>query len=426
MERAFAEYLKSKSGFERFMREWEKRYHSLGYFGGTIVLAGVSDDERKVIGELLGKDYDKVSKITVTSRGFMKALDMTKFSGVDMVKVLTCYFGYSLHTRKEDKEKQKKDKEQVIQGLKETYAGTYAEKWLMYIQQKEKSLLTRFIQLYPNNRKEMGFVLDAINAFPKYEKEVKSLAVFANQISKKPHFFDLGGLYSTYLLSAIAYFFNDGVTPKTQIEKRALMVMAGIVSDEVTNYITTYNIQAMQKDSTINKGLAWFARQGESLNLHVGNMGEWESLYGFDRVIVVENPSVFTILSQFLHDRKEQQIALICTNGELNVAAYTLFHFLKKKSVAIYYGGDFDPEGMLIAQKVYDFFEGKVEFLSYGEKAYNKAKSKNLLAVHRLEKLRHCTALELQEVRALLLDKKVAGYQESLIEEYEDFIMKLH
>lgn len=71
-----------KPGFERFVNAWMNKYKSLGYLGGRIQLSNLSDQEKEVIGSIIGQDLSD-GTLSLTYREFQKQLAITKFEEVD-------------------------------------------------------------------------------------------------------------------------------------------------------------------------------------------------------------------------------------------------------------------------------------------------------------------------------------------------------
>ena len=78
------------------------------------------------------------------------------------------------------------------------------------------------------------------------------------------------------------------------------------------------------------------------MHWHMGFMvcGQGQQVY------VVENPAVFSVLI-----RKYPERTVICGNGQLRLAVLVLMDKFSCDTV-FWYAGDFDPEGLLIAQKL--------------------------------------------------------------------------
>ncbi|HBV99467.1 MAG TPA: hypothetical protein DEF36_20810 [Desulfotomaculum sp.] len=68
-------------------------------------------------------------------------------------------------------------------------------------------------------------------------------------------------------------------------------------------------------------------------------------------VFVFENPAVFSAILDYLEGEPDIP-ALICTSGQPSVAALKLLDQLAVAGCAIHYGGDFDPKGLEIGQRL--------------------------------------------------------------------------
>lgn len=88
----------------------------------------------------------------------------------------------------------------------------------------------------------------------------------------------------------------------------------------------------------------------------------------------------------------------------------------------IYYAGDFDPEGLQIADKLKDLYKDKVEFMLYDEKYYEKIISDKELDLKRIGKLKSIKDKDLKDISNYLIKYKKAAYQELLIDEYKQYI----
>ena len=86
----------------------------------------------------------------------------------------------------------------------------------------------------------------------------------------------------------------------------------------------------------------------------------------------------------------------------------------------IYYAGDFDPEGLQIADKLKDLY--KDEFMLYDEKYYEKIISDKELDLKRIGKLKSIKDKDLKDICDSLRKYKKAAYQELLIDEYKQYI----
>ena len=80
----------------------------------------------------------------------------------------------------------------------------------------------------------------------------------------------------------------------------------------------------------------------------------------------------------------------------------------------VYYSGDFDPEGLWIAQRIALFYPGTFHFLNMDETSYLKCLSKEPISDTRLKQLDRITDSRLLGTVARMRIEKMAGYQEVL------------
>ena len=91
----------------------------------------------------------------------------------------------------------------------------------------------------------------------------------------------------------------------------------------------------------------------------------------------------------------------------------------------IYYAGDFDPEGLMIAYKIKKRYKDKVKFLNYNKQSYINTISNNIIEDKSMAQLDKINCIELDEVINELRINKRAAYQELLIDEYLELIKKI-
>lgn len=102
-------------------------------------------------------------------------------------------------------------------------------------------------------------------------------------------------------------------------------------------------------------------------------ISEWESIECIDNEIyVVENPSVFAAIC------KEK--SCMCMNGQPRLASILVLDLLAKSNVKIYYSGDLDPEGLLIAQKLRQYYRGNFVYWHMKLEDYRKGISQEYIS----------------------------------------------
>ena len=111
---------------------------------------------------------------------------------------------------------------------------------------------------------------------------------------------------------------------------------------------------------------------------------------------------------------------MIITSGMPNISLYQL---LSKISIdnEIYYNGDFDPEGLLIAQKLKEKFPN-IKLFCYDLVDYNNSLSSEIISDSRLKKLGNVKDEKLQIIKNKLIESKLSAYQEQNIDRIEKYI----
>lgn len=81
-------------------------------------------------------------------------------------------------------------------------------------------------------------------------------------------------------------------------------------------------------------------------------------IFGFQhplyQIYLLENPAVFSIFI-----KKYPKCAAVCVNGQPQLSTLVLLDFLQE-NYTFYYQGDFDPEGLLIAQRLKERYGEKL------------------------------------------------------------------
>lgn len=134
------------------------------------------------------------------------------------------------------------------------------------------------------------------------------------------------------------------------------------------------------------------------------------------KVFVFENPAVsYDLVIQY--QDKEIKPSLVCTSGQPTLSALTLLDHLIKSGTMIYYSGDFDPEGLQMADNLKKRYEDRLNFLEMTVENYLKLKSE-VNITSRIKKLDRISSEKLSPLVLALRNYKKAGYQELLIKEY--------
>lgn len=422
IEQEFCEYLK-QGEFQEFMLLWRKQVERLNHIGGSIQLL-ITDKNQKDIEGLIGASYQVQSIVRIPWSALKKSIQQTKFEGCDFEEVLKLYYQEEIISKRTKAER----KEQAITNLLDVCTQKNPDgKAALFIQNIRTTrgvVMQRIQQVYDENptqlQKEFTWVCQAIDHLPVWEKKKENLAVFASQITGDPHAFDYGKFLSYILLQAICELFQLSSTLSSNLDKNEVLVQAGLYKDSVSNYCMLAHIQAVKKDGTLHPGWKGFYEHYEIWNVNIANLTAIDKIDASTcrRVIVIENPSVFQILSEQAKQKKLQMLGLVCTNGQLNFCGYQLLDMLAASHIQLYYCGDMDPEGLLIADRLKNRYGNQLTLWHYGIEDYRKAQSDKYANAKRCRMNRQLKDTALLHI-GKLLESQPIGYQENLIEVYK-------
>lgn len=417
--RECAVYLKKNSAYSRLMKELQKKWKSYGRTAGNITLKKTSEEERRAIGGIVGKRYaDETIKITFQE--FEQGLQKTRYAPIDMKLLLEEYFEKSMHTNLEHKSQVQSAKDEFFDELF-TYYESCVEKtsvvfrWLSELRCNKKYGYQILIKEFTRDSKEAENLAKnvgrALIRLEKMDGEECLLAVFAAMISGNPHYFDRGTTASQLLTHAVC-FWKDYDAPSNAYEWRQCMQTAGIVSDNIASMVHVFGVQLETTDG-LHPAYEAFNNYKEPYVLTAENLKSIVSARAQnDKVYVVENEMVFLYL---VENAKEQNVALLCTSGQLRVATFQLLEHLYKSGAVIYYSGDLDPTGMDIADRLWQRYGNAVHMWRMDAEDYKKSISEEVLSERQLAKLDRLKNTTLCRTAEYLRKEKRAGYQENLL-----------
>ena len=419
------EYFKQRKVYEKlFVKVWDK-YRSLGRFGGTVQLSGLDREECRQLGGFLQKNYAGKDTVSVSASAMEKALEGSRFSGLRWEVVLQGYFQEELLGKKEQRRQEEARKEQFFTGITASCPGNPGALWLQEVFQTKGEgyrLLMEHYRRQPEKLEEtLSMLLRAIPRLPFLSAEdgagaYELTAVFAAKTTGDPHFLDAGTLGEQLLCAFLREHIpgSPGLTEFRAEEKAELFWKAGLLRDELSNNMLVYGVAGQGKDGKPHRGLEGFLTQREPLQLTLLTMRKLErvSPQGEKCVYIVENPAVFAKLSQAW-----PEAAVLCGNGQIRLAVL-VFLDLFPREVHFLYAGDYDPEGLQIAQKLKERYGDRLQLWKYRREFYEKYRSDVEISEKSLKQLDHIYLEELQEVKEEMLRQKKAAYQEAMLEEY--------
>lgn len=408
------EHLKffKNSNYQRVFKELRKKWESYGKFAGAVKVDNLSEEERKVLGSFLGR-FIAESNIKIKCSEFEEALANSKFKNIPLIQLLEDYFDEKILTNSEKKDNKENMKRESFERVKKALEEQRVKS------RNIDSLLERLEKNYKYELEEI--VINSLRAVEYLErkKEKIKLAILSNSITSNPHYFDRGSVAGNYLLQLLAILEKIDV-PNDSEGVIELYFKYGIEGDTISSFTTAFGIRLYREENE-HRAYSEFIKNGEAYLISLSNLKDITGAKGVNKkIFVVENQMLFSYLCEVFQDEK---VSLICTSGQFKTASLFLIDLLCKSNSEIYYSGDFDGEGIEMAQRILKRGRGKIKLWRYGIADYEKAKSHREIGELSLKKLDKIDEEELRDlVKKIKVERRV-GYQESLL---EDIIRDIH
>ena len=417
------EYFKKKPVYEKLFNEFKKKYESHGKIGGIAVLTGLSTGDKEDISSFLRKDFTSEEEVRVSAKLFEKALLKSRFSSLTTLDIITRYFGIKLRTNKEKSEEDVGKRAEYLAELTGYTDKAYIKEWLTGVFCTGADGAVVIARSYNADKNELKIILQklikAIPMLPYFQggKKKELLAVFAAQAAGNPHFFDdntlAGNLLTAFLRDYFRFGYEDDLSEAENRSK--VLFKAGLIKDTLSNDVIAYGIRGRCVDGSLHQGMEGFLHQKEPVKLSLLTLANLEETFTNSvdrRVYIVENPAVFSILTSRFPEK-----AFICSYGQIRRAVFMLLDLFDKNTV-FSYAGDFDPEGLLIAERLKKRYGERLAFWKYEPEMYLKYMSEEKLTKQRIKKLDGVRDATLLKIAELMREEGRAAYQESMLEEY--------
>ena len=417
------EYFKKKPVYEKLFNEFKKKYESHGKIGGIAVLTGLSTGDKEDISSFLMKDFTSEEEVRVSAKLFEKALLKSRFSSLTTLDIITRYFGIKLRTNKEKSEEDVGKRAEYLAELTGYTDKAYIKEWLTGVFCTGADGAVVIARSYNADKNELKIILQklikAIPMLPYFQggKKKELLAVFAAQAAGNPHFFDdntlAGNLLTAFLRDYFRFGYEDDLSEAENRSK--VLFKAGLIKDTLSNDVIAYGIRGRCVDGSLHQGMEGFLHQKEPVKLSLLTLANLEETFtnSIDRrVYIVENPAVFSILTSRFPEK-----SFICSYGQIRRAVFMLLDLFDKNTV-FSYAGDFDPEGLLIAERLKKRYGDRLIFWKYEPDIYLKYMSEEKLTNQRIKKLDGVRDAALLKIAELMREEGRAAYQESMLEEY--------
>lgn len=418
--------INSNKIYKKIFKEVHNKFKKYGKITGVFVIKPKCSEDIDV---LINFDprviYEGKAKIKCT---LVEELFTRKLKEASFIELIEKVIGNELETNKEVKEKEKQKLHDFFENVIKKSKNGIGQEWFIYLKDNKtlgyNTVIRKYNECIDINMidiltKELILVNESLSSLPYINNNKENISVFAAKMTKNPHFFDYDKYTGKLLVHGIKFILKKQ-SPDGLDELNEMYYDAGLLKDEISNHTTIFGLRAYDKNNKEIIPIKLFGEWNEPLQLSISNLMKINHMKAKDNtVFIFENPSVFGEISKHIKNK----VSLICTSGQLNLSSYMIIDkILNLKN--IYYAGDFDPEGLLIADKIKLRYKDKVQFLSYDKLTYDKIKSSEQISTSRLSILENIKSKELIEIKKTLQREKRAGYQELLIDEYLKIICK--
>ena len=394
----YVTYFQNKTGFSRFFMKCLEKYQRSGKVVGNVKMENITKEEALAFTNFFGRKFYPEKDYVLSIKEFLKILQKGRFSNFDFeTYFMEIYKNFTRETNKEKKLRKKEIYYQYLENilkkmacskLKEIFNNIYLTNatTMQYIKRK---YLKNSISL----ERELLDIDKLLNNIP---TKVTYLPIYAS-LTGNPHYLDFSSSTSNLFYRFLALYLDEEI-PKNNEEKSKLLEKINVYTDPLSNFVIAYNL------------IYPFEIPFKTMNLNIENIQALERVKGTkNQIFIFENPSILNHLKNLSLD-----ISVIITSGNINLAFYKLLEKIDENTI-LYYHGDYDPEGLLIAQKLLKKYPDIV-LIGYKKENYIQTKPTKIISKKRLQKLEHIKVNELKEIKECLMEYKKAGYEEKELE----------
>ncbi|MBR1852558.1 MAG: DUF2399 domain-containing protein [Lachnospiraceae bacterium] len=426
-----AAYFKGQPAWHRYFVQMRRKWEAYGRTGGRIVLSDATEDEREALVRVLGRkakvpSEEEISEVSFSMREFEEALQHTRFAPISLKELLEAYFEEELQTRQEKKRLKEQGEEEFFEKLIENLIQKTGEKeeyqkgilWLRAMKEEHRygySVLMEARRVSQENAVSLVWNVEEVFADICAEDALAEipLAVLAAKVTGNPHYFDRNSVGGKLFVNALCSL-TTRECPATAYDWRELLLQYHILPDEMSNTVITFGVHLEVEDG-LHPAFEGYCAMREPGILIMPALKKAKRAYGEGKAIfIVENEMVFSYLTEHLADKK---VAVLCTSGQPCTVAIRLMELLCKENIPIYYSGDMDPEGIRIADRLWERFGGKIQPWRMGADDYRKGISEERISDRRLRILDMVKCTELQETVSCVREWRRTAYQENLLQE---------
>lgn len=408
------DYFLRNPAWERQLEQLRKKCRS-GYENGVIKLTDASREECAAAEGLLGKPFLPPNLRYKVSE-FAQAVRCSRFAVTDLADFWQRLDGEPLVTSRQQHQRRTEDIEAFFAAEQAVPHGQAAQNWLREMRERHTAGYGQLTPLIGKGSDAANWLRWVCAALDRLETAhaPESIALCSNAVSSDPHALDTVNPAGRLLLQALACW-KGCEMPNHARQRLALLRSAGLRMDDISCYTVQRGLILESEPGTEHPAYAALRQRQEFCLLTVSQV---ESLCAAasptSRVYLVENAMLFSTLCQTGGVRQP----VLCTSGQFREASWLLLDMLAASGCELWYAGDFDPEGLGMADRLWREYPGQVRLWHMQPQDYRLARSQVAISEERLRKMEKLSCPELRLLAKQLQTEKMAGYQESLLTAY--------
>ncbi len=407
-------YFTSQSVYPKLFKAFREKFESYGRLSGAVKIDRYTEDELQELALFIGTTTDtlrkkKALKITY----FEQALKATKFGSITLLEILEAYYKESFVSKKNKALHQLDEENSRMNNWRLAYSEL--QDWFDVVQGRTMDVqwILRLMREADFEQK-LTLLQDAIRLLP---NEYVRLPFFSQRVTGNPHTFDLHTVEGKLLLHVLRVKSGEMASTLSSTEEvNELLLKHYILRDDLSNDVSVANVIGYTNDTVHPMWqVACETRSAWNVPLReVLKVDEVRPAIG-KRVYIVENSGVFSTLLD-----AEETVPLVCTHGQFKLAALKVMDMLVVAGAELYYAGDFDPEGLNMAQRLLERYPESCYLWRMDIDSYNASRPTEDIT-SRLNKLASIQHPLLIPIADQMKQSGRAGYQEALLEKYVVF-----
>lgn len=391
--------------FRKLANELRRRYYLNGEYGDTIGLKAFADLNTDRLRALLGLTpiaWMKKKRLSITE--LEHALANSAFSW-DIDEFVTFVTKKPLVLKAEEEEQIAKRFERFCLKLNQIDP-------IFNAKLSEQQLISWFKKA-ENSFEHFYTVAKALSQLP---TEYTRMPVFAYQQTGNPHAFDdneQAGILLLQMLQSLSRSPEVADNLAAIEVKNQLLDQFCLLRDDINNYVAVKGLTATI-DGRANRMWDQACIEQCSWNVPLKEVLRMEMIrpYQGNKVLIVENSGVYSILLDAL-----PEIPMICSSGQFTYAVWRLLRKLEQTNTQMYYVGDLDPEGLVMAQTLLNRFPNNMQTVGMNLNNYHLTSQPSTLTEQRLKQLRLIKEPNLIEIAEQIKATGQTAMQEGFLKE---------